>query len=243
MQGAHSRFLSRLSFDLTSISTDAPAFNPQSGRGFKLIWHFTPHQLQLIEDSREGKEPVFELRSRLLAIVQYCTLDGKPHGNAQYAEESAYDSETNGYPIRFKVDHVSWASILDELGFRHIILQELSIPAFPPAFGRPDAHLKDAWSHHRAGREDAALMSCFKAFECLGFDISGAQMVRSDVLAHLMSGQEESKREKIKELWKSISEYCHLGRHDKGAPVQLTHADGELAVVYTTMLLRYLAAP
>ena len=85
------------------------------------------------------------------------------------------------------------------------------------------------------------MMSCFKAFECLGHSISGAQLARADVLTDLMNGQEEAKREKIKSPWASLSEYCHLGRHDKGAPVHLTHADGELAVVSATALLRYLA--
>jgi len=243
MNGGHARFVSRLSFDLTSISTDAAAFTPQSARGFKLIWHFTPSQLQKIEDFREGKEPHFELRSRLLAYVRYCTMDGKPHGDPHYAEESAYDTDTNGYPIRFKIDHANWAGILESIGFRHIILQELSIPTFPPAFGRAENHLKDAWSHHRAGREDAALMSCFKAFECLGFSIAGAQIPRADAVAHLMSGQEEAKRKRIEALWDTLTSFCHLGRHDRGAPVLLTHADGELAVVSTTMLLSYLAAP
>lgn len=242
MQAGQSHFLSPLSLDLTSIATDAAVFSPQSGRGFKLIWHFTPNQLQLIEESREGKEPHFELRSRLLAHVRYCKVDGTPHRDAHYAEESAHDADTNGYPIRFKIDHVGWAGILDDVGFRHIILHELSIPTFPPAFGRAENHLKEAWNHHRAGREDAALMSCFKAFECLGFSITGAQIPRADAVAHLMNGQEESKRKRIEALWETLTSFCHLGRHDRGAPVHLTHADGELAVVSTTMLLSYLAA-
>jgi hypothetical protein len=194
VQTGQAQFLSRLAFDLTSISTEATAFTPQSFRPLKLIWHFTPTQLHRIEDLRQGKEPYFELRNRLLAHVQYLTVDGKSNGEAHYTEESAYDYETNGYPIRFKIDHTAWAAILDEIGFRHIILQELSIPSFPPSFGRAETHVKDAWNHHRAGREDAALMSCFKAFECLGFSITGAQISRADALAHLMSGQEEAKR-------------------------------------------------
>jgi len=243
MNGGHARFVSRLSFDLTSISTDAAAFTPQSARGFKLILHFSSSQLQKMEAFFADKELRFVLRSRLLAYVRYCTMDGKPHGDPHYAEESAYDTDTNGYPIRFKIDHANWAGILEGIGFRHIILQELSIPTFPPAFGRAENHLKDAWSHHRAGREDAALMSCFKAFECLGFSIAGAQIPRADAVAHLMSGQEEAKRKRIEALWDTLTSFCHLGRHDRGAPVLLTHADGELAVVSTTMLLSYLAAP
>lgn len=228
---------------MTSISTEVPTFTPQSSRPLKLLWHFTPDQLQEIENFRQGKEPYFEFRSRLVAHAQYLTADGNPQGHAHYAEESAYDSETNGYPIRFKTDHATWAGILDDVGFRHIILQELSVPSFPPAFGRAENHLKEAWNHHRAGREDAALMSCFKAFECLGFSIAGAQISRADALAHLLSGCEEAKRKKIEGLWETVTSFCHLGRHDRSAPVQLTHKDGELAVVSTTILLSYLAAP
>ncbi len=241
--GGQAQFLSRLSLDLTSISTEVPTFAPQSFRPLKLLWHFTPNQLHQIESLRQGKEPYFEFRSRLVAHVQYLASDGRPHGSAHYAEESAYDSETNGYPIRFKIDHATWAGILDSVGFRDIILQELSIPSFPPAFGRAENHLKEAWNHHRAGREDAALMSCFKAFECLGFSITGTQISRADALAHLMNGIEEVKRKKVEGLWETLTSFCHLGRHDRGAPVQLTNADGELAVVSTTMLLSYLAAP
>lgn len=243
VQNGQAQFLSRLSFDLTSISTEATTFTPQSFRPLKLIWHFTSTQLRQIEDARQGKEPSFELRSRLVAQVQYLTADGKPHGEAHYTEESAYDYETNGYPIRFKTDHAAWAAILDEVGFRHIILQELSIPSFPPSFGRAETHVKDAWNHHRAGREDAALMSCFKAFECLGFNITGAQVPRADALGHLMSGQEEAKRKKVEAIWESLTGFCHLGRHERTTPVHLSHSDGELAVVATTLLLGYLAAP
>jgi hypothetical protein len=239
--GGPREFISRLSFDLTSISTSPQPYQQQELRPFKLIWPFSPNQLQRIEDYRQGKEPYFELRNRVVAHVRYIKTDGSPHGDSHFVEEAAYDMDTNGYPIHFKIDHVTWAEILNAVDFKQIILHELSIPTFPPAFQRPENHLKEAWGHHRAGREDAAMMSCFKAFECLGYSISGAQLTRADVLADLMTGQEDAKREKIKTLWESLSEYCHLGRHDKGPPVQLTHADGELAVVSATVLLRYLA--
>jgi hypothetical protein len=60
-----------------------------------------------------------------------------------------------------------------------------------------------------------------------------------------MNGIEEAKRKrkKVEGLWETLTSFCHLGRHDRGGPVRLTHADGELAVVSTTMHLRYLAAP
>jgi hypothetical protein len=56
-----------------------------------------------------------------------------------------------------------------------------------------------------------------------------------------MAGKEQDKQEKIKALWTAVANYCHLGRHDKGPPINLSHADGELALVSATVLLRYLA--
>jgi hypothetical protein len=56
-----------------------------------------------------------------------------------------------------------------------------------------------------------------------------------------MDGKEQEKQERIKALWTAVGNYCHLGRHDKGSPVRLSHEDGELALVSATVLLKYLA--
>ena len=235
-------FLSRLLFDLTSQLTNTAAYRQDEGRGLKLIWPFSTRQLQRIEDFRQGNEPYFEIRNRFLVKSQHYKTDGTSLHEAQFNEESAFASGTNAYPICFKIDHEEWTKLLDEIGFRHIILQELSLPAFPPEFRRAQDHLKEAWRHHRAGRERPALLSCFNAFECLGFDLMGTPDVkRVDVLALLMDGKEQAKQEKIKALWAAVGNYCHLGRHDKGPPVQLSHQDGELALVSATVLLKYLA--
>jgi hypothetical protein len=240
--GSQTEFLSRLSLDLFSVSYGEPKIDPQQRRNLRLIWHYEPRQLQRIEELRRGNPPNFQIRNSLRLISKWLKTDGTPPAEPVIVEERAFGEPSNSYPAPVNLDHAKWIQLLDEIGFRQIILHELPIPTFPLEFGRAENHLKAAWNHHRAGREDAALMSCFKTFECLGYSISGAQMVRTDVLAHLMNGQEEAKREKIQDLWKSLSEYCHLGRHDKGAPVRLTNEDGELAVVSTTILLKYLAS-
>jgi hypothetical protein len=235
-------FLTRLSFDLTSQSTNTLTYRADEGRGLKLIWPFFPSQLQRIEDVRQGKEPCFEIRNRLLVKSQHYKADGALLYEEQFNEESAYESETNAYPIRFKINHAEWTGLLDEIGFTHIILQELALPVFPPEFKRAQDHLKDAWHHHRAGRERPALLSCFNTFECLGFDLTGTpDKARIDVLGLLMTGKEQEKQEKIKALWAAVGNYCHLGRHDKGPPVEISHQDGELALVCATVLLKYLA--
>jgi hypothetical protein len=238
-------FITRLSFDLFSISTNKATFDPNVAQPVKLIWHFSADQLQYIEDLRQGKEPWFQIRNRLTIQAQYLKTDGITfHGEAYFAEESAPDLHSNMYPMRFKIDHEEWAKLLNDVGFSHIFLHEFTIPRFPPELKRAQEHLKEAWGHHRGGRERPALQSCFNAFECLGFDVTGKpDAKRTDVLARLMDGKDREKQRKIKALWKALGEYCHLGRHDKGSPVRIGHRDGELAVVSATMLLRYLAEP
>lgn len=245
LNDASPEFITRLSFDLSSISTDAPNFGPNTAKPIKLIWHFSVNQLQRIEDIRRGKEFWLQIRNRLTVLAQHLKEDGVTfHGGPYYAEECASDPLSNHYPVRFKNDHEAWAKLLDDVGFSHIFLQEIRIPTFPPELKRAEEHLKDAWGHHRAGRERPAMQSCFQAFECLGFDVTGKpDAKRADILAKLMDGKERDKQKKIKALWKAIGEYCHLGRHDRGSPVHVGHRDGELAVVAATMLLRYLAEP
>lgn len=239
-------FVARLSFDLSSgsIWADPLPFEPNRARPMKLIWHFSANQLQRVEEVRQGAEPWFQIRSRLTVTARSMNPDGTLRGDPYFAEEFAFDSNTNGYPVRFKIDHEEWARILRDVGFSHIVLQELAIPVFPPEFKRAQGHLKDAWDYHRAGHSAPALSSCFKAFECLGFELTGSGSAsRNDVVELLMDGKEEAKKAKVIALWKAVGEYCHMGRHDKDAPVHLNHRDAELAVVSATILLRYLAEP
>src|SRR5690348_14220073 len=100
-QDSSPEFVTRLSFDLFSLQ-DKPTFEPNSGRGIKLIWHFTESQLQRIEDLRQGSEPWFQIRSRLTIYAQWLKTDGTPHAGPDFSEESASDSHAPGhYPVRF----------------------------------------------------------------------------------------------------------------------------------------------
>jgi hypothetical protein len=147
------------------------------------------------------------------------------------------------YPSQFSPDQAAWAKVLDEIGFRHIIFHEFPLPAFPPSFSRPEQHLKDAWRYHRAGDDNSALNSCYLAFECLGFNVSRNEIGRKKVLDLRMEGKEDSKKQTIEKMWASLSGFTHLGRHERSEPVHISHKDGELAVVSTTVLLSYFAGP
>jgi hypothetical protein len=235
-------FLSPLSMSLVAAAMNEPRYKPHEERDLRLIWHCTPTQLQQVERVRNGAAPDFQVRSQIGVNVQSLKPDGTPHGPAQFVWENLFDA-TNNYPANVSLDQSVWARLLEELGFRHIILQELSMPTFPPGFERAQAHLADAWAQHRSGKEDGTLQSCYKAFECLGFSLSGQIVEREALLKKLMDGQEKAKTQTIEKMWNSLSELFHLGRHDRSEPVHLTHKDGELAVVSATILLKYLAEP
>jgi hypothetical protein len=70
-----------------------------------------------------------------------------------------------------------WVSILNKIGFRHPILHRLWSPSLPPQFARSEQHLRDAWDYQRNGDPDACLASCYKAFECIGFSLTGKEML------------------------------------------------------------------
>ena len=131
---------------------------------------------------------------------------------------------------------------MEEVGFKHLLLYEFPIPSFPPGFTRSEEHLNKAWEHHRAGRYDEALSACQKGFECLGFNLYGdVRISRGDVLKQLMERDEDEKRQLVQKLWMSLQDFLHLGRHEKGQPISVTHADSEMALLSATALIGYFA--
>lgn len=219
--------------------TELTSFGPEDRKSLNLVWHFSRGQLQQVEDCRNSAGPLFEFRNQIGVHAVW------PSQPPVFSWEQIYhspDSKTCGYPARITVDVVAWAKLLDEIGFRHIVMQELPLPTFPPGFARPETHLKEAWSHHRAGREDEALQACYRAFECLGFNLYGDdELKRVELLKRMVGAQEAAKVEAIEEIWAALHTFFHLGRHERGQAVKLSHSDGELAVVYATVFLKYLA--
>ncbi len=56
-----------------------------------------------------------------------------------------------------------------------------------------------------------------------------------------MDRQEEIKKKRIEALWNSLQDFFHLGRHERGDPVNLNEVDSEMALISATALLGYLA--
>jgi len=234
------KFLDRLSLDLSSSLQSDAGIGPQELRSVNLTWHYTAPQLQRIEDWRRGTEPAFQIRSRLGVLSQWVNPDATPHGSAVFRWESVSDEATSVYPLTVTIRFDDWIQLLNDIGFKHIMLQELSIPILPPGFARADEHLKSAWDSHREGKDESALHFCFKAFECLGYNLYQDKVEKKVLLSRLMDGEKQPKIEKIEALWDALREFSHLARHERGEPVDISHKDAELALVSATALLKYL---
>lgn len=205
---------------------------------FNLSWHYTAKDLQKVEDRRNGGSPLFEIRGQVGIISKWTNNNPPP----SFAWEQVHNLQ-GGFPIRFPYSQSDWVELLNQIGFRNIMLYELPAPPFPPGFARSQELLENAWKSHRAAKPEEALQHCFKAFECLGFNLLGAGTTKRDeILAHLLADAPIAKKETIGKLWASLSDFLHLGRHERGETVELSVADSEMALVCATSLLRYLAA-
>jgi len=212
---------------------------PNEETPLRLVWATTPDDLQRIEDHRAGFSPVFRVRP-LLFVDAVWPENGPPE---KWRKEFGWDGPNcgNGWPLVVTIPDHEWIKILDRLKFKHHTLDRLNWPALPPAFARSEEHLADAWQNHRTRNFDAALCSCYKAFDCLGFNLTGEKIDRRKVLEILMQGAEPEKRDKVLDVLKSMTWFFHLGRHESGAPVQVTYEDSQMAVTSATVALSYLA--
>lgn len=215
-------------------------FDPRAQTRIKVSWHYDHQQLQQIEDWRGDHEPSFQIRGRTSVVSVWPGEGGKPQP-PQFSGECFFSN--NAYPVSFSVSLVRWTELLEQLGFNHVVLYQFPLPQLPPGFSRSEAHLKEAWEHHRAGRRDEALLSCRKVFEPLGFNLYGeVGLKRDEVLSRIMTEASDEKRSEILKLWQSLQNlFSNVGIHERGKPIELTKADTELAVICTTAILGYLA--
>ena len=215
-------------------------FGPNIKRPLKLVWHYTPSQLQQVEEWRGEGEPAFEIRGRLSVVSRWPGEGGKYQEPGCSGEHFIYNG---GYPMQFSVPQAQWASVLNQIGFRHIVLYELPLPPLPPGFSRSEEYLREAWDHHRSGRKDEALLACRKAFESLGYNLFGDdRLKRDEVLARVMTQAAAEKKAAILKYWESLQNLLsNVGVHERGKPIELTKADTELAAICTTAFIGYLA--
>ncbi len=224
---------------MDSFTAVKSMLKPGEETPIRLAWGSTPDELQRIEDHRAGQSPVFRIRPLLLVDMVWPTSEPREKWRTLFGWEGPMCG--NGWPLWLTYPDRDWIKVLDALKFKHNTLDRLKWPALPPAFARSEEHLADAWRHHRMANFDAALNSCYKAFDCLGFNLTGDKVERREVLEMLMESAEREKREVVLHLLKALTNYFHLGRHEGGAPVKVTYRDSELAVTAATVAMSYLA--
>lgn len=211
-------------------------FRQSQERPCELVWNYERKQIQSIEDSRQG-DVLFEIKGNLLVASDYAE-------GASGRQEVAWDLpwSGNGYPIRLQIAQSDWVKLLDEMKFTHILLYEFPGPAFHPTFARSAAHWKEAWEHHRKNEPDSALMACFKAFECLGFDLTGSTTVsRQQLVKSLLADEPTAKQVAFQGVLGKLTDFMHLGRHAKGQPSKIHRDDAEMILLCAASLLGYLS--
>jgi len=232
---AEIRFLGPLVANLPILPDWLNDFHQSQERQCELVWNYDRKDIQKIEDARSD-DVHFEIKGNLLVASDY-------QGGAATRPEVAWDMPqlNNGYPIRLKIAQSDWVRLLDEMKFTHILLHEFPAPAYHPAFARSAAHWREAWEHHRKSEPDAALTECFKAFECLGFDLLGSLVSRRQLIQSLLAQEPASKQEKFLEMLEKIQDFMHLSRHAGTQPAKVNRDDSEMMLLCAASLLGYLS--
>jgi len=235
-----SEFVSRLHRDLRN--DDIGNFQSQQEKEIALLWHFTPQQIQRIQDERSDGGVCLELRCRLMIASRW---EGREAGSypIEFGWETPPLASAGGgsIPVRIKIPQSDWISLLSDIDFKHVLLYELPLPDLQPEFSRSAEHLKLAWEHHNAKRPHDALVASFKVFECLGYNLYDEGMARSELFNRVMASEDQKKKEAVLKLCTAVQDYFHLGRHEREKPIRLSYADSEMALLFATGLLGYLS--
>lgn len=215
-------------------------FHPEQRYDIRLLWHFTHEMLQQIEHDRDGENPALQIRANLGVEATW-----KATGDKWRAPEIKWEqpfSVSGTYPLFLDISASDWSKFLAAVGFRHLSLEKYSTVNMPPEFRVPEAHLLRAWDHHRNNRPDEALQCCFRAFECLGFNLyNDDQLKRADLIKKLLHGESQRKTDEVETLLGAMSGFFHLGRHERGKPAGVNHKDSEFALMCASGLLNYFA--
>lgn len=229
------RFLGPLVANLVTTPDWLYGFQQSQERSCELVWRYERNDIQRIEDARRD-DVHFEIKGNFLVASDYQS------GNAP-RREVAWDVpySNNGYPIRLKIAQSDWIKLLDEMKFTHTLLHEFPAPPYHPAFARSAEYWRDAWEHHRKNEPDAALTQCFKAFECLGFELVGNPVSRRQLIQTLLAQEPAPKQEKFLEMLEKIQEFMHLSRHAGKQSAKVNRDDSEMMLLCAASLLGYLS--
>jgi hypothetical protein len=208
-------------------------YQPEQQATMRFLWHYTPEQLQKIEDARRGGALNLRLYGHCLTVSTY------PNQTSTVADwENCMSINNSGYPYCFTIPQSDWVSLLEKIGFRHVLLREIDWPPFPPAWTRSQEELREAWNHHRAGRYEEAMLSCRRALECIAINITGdPKAKRNAVIEQLFPNFPTSKQQALANLWGSIQDTLNVAVHNNVQQVTWSKQDSELLLLCTTATL------
>jgi hypothetical protein len=230
------QFLGPLVANMPSLPDWLCDFQQSQERPCELVWNYERKHIQSIEDFRQG-DVQFLIKGNLLVASDYA-------GSAASQREVAWDLpyRNNSYPIRLTIAQSDWVKLLDEMKFTHILLYEFPGPPFHPAFARSAEHWREAWNYHRKNEPDSALMACFKAFECLGYELEGTSAItRKELIKSLLANEPDAKQQAFQDVLEKLTDFMHLGRHAKGQPSKVHRDDAEMILLCAASLLGYLS--
>lgn len=207
-------------------------YQPHQQATMRFLWHHTPEQLQKIEDARNGGSLDLRLYGHCLTISTFA---------GQASNIAAWENcmgVSGGYPLCFTIPQSDWVTLLNKMGFRHILLHEIPWPPFPKAWARSEEELKDGWNHHRAARYEEAMLSCRRALECIAINVIGdPKAKRTAVVEHLFPSFPVSKQQALAGLWGSVQDNLNLAVHNNAQRVTWSRQDSELLLLCTTATL------
>ncbi len=234
-QTAEIQFLGPLVANLPTLPDWLTDFHHGQERPCELVWNYERRHIQGIQDTRQD-DVHFEIKGNLLVASDYSS-------GATANREVAWDLPQSSFrhPIRLQIAQSDWVKLLDDMKFTHILLHEFPAPEFHPAFARSAAQWKEAWNHHRKNEPDSALMGCFKAFECLGFELTGTKLTRQQLVKALLDKEPDSKQEAFLAILEKLQDFMHLGRHAGSHPSKITRNESEMILLCAASLLGYLS--
>jgi hypothetical protein len=200
---------------------------PQQKTNFMLCIDLDNHQLEAVENMRNGGDVLFLLSLHVFYV------EGPRQGVTTLTYESFKERDINVVMPRWgsqlRIPQSEWVKMLDEMGFQRLKVFELPIQEPPQgtAIDTSFQHLKEALKSFNDGDYDDVLVNCRKAVEEIENKIDFAKLLGS-----------ESKSEKVEGIEKKVKDFLSLGPHPG---VSIDRRDAEMALSVTTSFVRYVA--
>lgn len=232
--GGTARYLTRLAPDF--LSSMPAEMSPGARKPLPLLWHVTARDLQLVESARAGADAQLQLRGH------FNVLSSWSGGEARSAAWEPAVARDGSVPVPLTIPQSQWIGLMKQIGFTHLMLVELGLPALPASMACSRDYLLQGWQQYREGNHGAAMASCGQALECLTNSLYETHgMSRRTLLEKLMQGAEPRKREQLGAIWTALGDFFGGARAEGHRQVSVKPRDAEMALMTASALVQYLA--